>query len=52
MTWESTALGAQSMAQDALDELGVGQPGLQRGQREILVGGEDGIRIGLDEVQF
>ncbi len=40
------------MAQDALDELRIGQPGLQRGQGKVFVGREDGIGIGLDEINL
>src|SRR5262245_58473197 len=40
----------QAGADDAVDELRVARARLVRGLREVLVGGEDGVRVGLDEI--
>src|SRR5487761_2433611 len=42
----------QPRADDALDELRIIQAGLERGLREVLVGGEDGVRVGFDEINL
>src|SRR5205809_3715286 len=48
----SIPLGAQPQAHNPINQLPIGNIRLRGGLREILVGGEDRIRIGLDEIDF
>jgi hypothetical protein len=44
--------GVEAEADDAVDEIGVGDVGFQGGLREVFVFGQGGVGVGLDEVEF